>query len=168
MTEWGWSEMSSFSLPHPATGVKAIQTTLLFRPAACWRRGGGAGGGGAKRQMTLQTCLSVLDITERFEYISSGKIIHLFLVYCFLFIAFYRTTRHSSNQRCNKRLSQIHLREICGQDHSKKLCKVLPGDRVSNAVIMMFAFVGLMLCICTKRFNFIHISENFDECIIAH
>ena len=49
--------MSSFSLPHPATGVKAIQTTLLFRPAACWRRGGGAGGGGgAKRQMTLQTC----------------------------------------------------------------------------------------------------------------
>ena len=50
--------MSSFSLPHPATGVKAIQTTLLFRPSACWRRGGGAGGGGggAKRQMTLQTC----------------------------------------------------------------------------------------------------------------
>lgn len=118
--------------------------------------------------MTLQTSLSVLDITERFEHISSGKMIHLFPVYCFLFTAIYRTTRHSSNQRCNKRLSQIHLREICGQDHSKKLCKVLPGDRVSDTVIMMFAFVGLMLCICIERFNLIHISENFDECIIMH
>ena len=28
--------MSSFSFPHPATGVKAIQTTLLFLPAARW------------------------------------------------------------------------------------------------------------------------------------
>ena len=70
--------MSSFSLPHPATGGKAIQTTLLIRPAARWGREE------AKRQMTLQTCLSVLDITERFEHISSGKIIHLFLVYCYI------------------------------------------------------------------------------------
>ena len=44
--------MSSFSLPHPATGVKAIQTTLLFRPSACWRRGGGAGGGGKEADDT--------------------------------------------------------------------------------------------------------------------
>ena len=42
--------MSSFSLPHPATGVKAIQTTLLSRPAARWvkERGRGGGGGGDK------------------------------------------------------------------------------------------------------------------------
>ena len=53
MTEWGWSEMSFFSLPHPATGVKAIQTTLLFRAAACWGRGGGAGGGGKEADHTL-------------------------------------------------------------------------------------------------------------------
>ena len=33
--------MSSFSLPHPATGGKAIQTTLLFRPAARWGKEGG-------------------------------------------------------------------------------------------------------------------------------
>ena len=74
--------MSSFSFPHPATGVKAIQTTLLFRPAARWAKE--EGGGGTNRQMTFQTCLSVLDITERFEHISSGKMIHWFLVYCYI------------------------------------------------------------------------------------
>ena len=37
--------MSSFSFPHPATGVKAIQTTLLFRPAARWAKERGGGGG---------------------------------------------------------------------------------------------------------------------------
>ena len=43
--------MSSFSFPHPATGVKAIQTTLLFLPATRWgkeRVGRGEGGGGDK------------------------------------------------------------------------------------------------------------------------
>lgn len=75
--------MSSFSFPHPATGVKAIQTTLLFLPAARWgKKRVGGGEGGTKRQMTFQTSLSVLDITERFEHISSGKMIHWFLVYC--------------------------------------------------------------------------------------
>ena len=62
--------MSSFSFLHPATGVKAIQTTLLFLPAARW---------GKERQMTFQTSLSVLDITERFEHM-----IHWFLVYCYI------------------------------------------------------------------------------------
>ena len=77
--------MSSFSFPHPATGVKAIQTTLLFLPAARWgKERVGGGGGGTKRQMTFHTSLSVLDITERFEHISSGKMIHWFLVYCYI------------------------------------------------------------------------------------
>ena len=40
--------MSSFSLPHPAMGVKAIQTNLLFRPAARWEERKGRGGGGVK------------------------------------------------------------------------------------------------------------------------
>ena len=72
--------MSSFSFPHPATGVKAIQTTLLFLPAARWgKERVGGGGGGSKRQMTFQTSLSVLDITERFEHM-----IHWFLVYCYI------------------------------------------------------------------------------------
>ena len=60
----------------PSNGVKAIQTTLLFLPAARWGKERVGGGGGTKRQMTFQTSLSVL---ERFEHM-----IHWFLVYCYI------------------------------------------------------------------------------------
>ena len=42
--------MSSFSFPHPATGVKAIQTTLLFLPAARWGKERVGGGGGVYKE----------------------------------------------------------------------------------------------------------------------
>ena len=79
--------MSSFSFPHPATsnGSESNSDDSALSPRRPLGEGeGGGGGGGTKRQMTFQTSLSVLDITERFEHISSGKMIHWFLVYCYI------------------------------------------------------------------------------------
>ena len=66
---------------------------------------GGRGGGGAKRQMTFQTSLSVLDTTERFEHILSGKMIHLFLFHCFFLLLY---TEQQGIQAINDAISDYH------------------------------------------------------------